>query len=317
MDLIVNVILVPSKKYPTLKKAVTQASAPFAGDKTNRVTTIVVGEGEHLIDGNYLEIPSTMKIVGDSRVPKEKIVVMGGIWWNALQGNLHLQHLTLRQAKQHGVWGCSSFTMDDVVVERSTFSGVFVMDTGVVGRCTNVEVRFCKWSGVLVNRGASMTLVGPNTKVHDNCTGGITTSYGLSVSANSSIQLVSPLTKETVSINNGGGGNWGGDINQIVTVPLQNDEVILVPLMKTFVVKSPRTLQQRLAPVPTAKTPNAPPSVRVPKRWVKAIVSPTPKKSPKTAPTAKTPNAPPSVRVPKRWVKATVSSTPKKSPKTL
>jgi hypothetical protein len=41
--------------------------------------------------------------------------------------------------------------------------------------------------------------------------------------ANTTIQLVSPLTKEQVSLDNGGGGNWGaedygGDINQIKTI---------------------------------------------------------------------------------------------------
>ena len=37
----------------------------------------------------------------------------------------------------------------------------------------------------------------------------------------STIQLVSPLTKEQVAIDNGGGGNWGArgaDINQIKTI---------------------------------------------------------------------------------------------------
>ena len=47
--------------------------------------------------------------------------------------------------------------------------------------------------------------------------------YGLSVfSSSSTIQLVAPLTKEQVAIDNGGGGNWGvshgADINQIKTI---------------------------------------------------------------------------------------------------
>jgi len=48
--------------------------------------------------------------------------------------------------------------------------------------------------------------------------------YGLDVtgSSSSTIQLVFPLTKEQVAIDNGGAGNWGarcgGDINQIKTV---------------------------------------------------------------------------------------------------
>ena len=45
------------------------------------LTTIVLGEGEHQIDGNesYLVIESAMNIVGDPVLPKEKIVVVGGI----------------------------------------------------------------------------------------------------------------------------------------------------------------------------------------------------------------------------------------------
>ena len=44
----------------------------------------------------------------------------------------------------------------------------------------------------------------------------------MSTSPSSTIQLVSPLTKEQVSLDNGGGGNWGagykGDIHQIKTI---------------------------------------------------------------------------------------------------
>jgi hypothetical protein len=58
--------------------------------------------------------------------------------------------------------------------------------------------------------------------VHHNCTDGDSDKYGLTVyGASATIQLVSPLTKEHVSLDNGGGGNWGaafgGDINQIKT----------------------------------------------------------------------------------------------------
>jgi hypothetical protein len=106
------------------------------------LTTIVVGKGEHQIDGDYLEISSTMNIVGDPGVAKEEIVVVGGIWFEkGIQGNCHLQDLTLRQAKGDGVEGRSSFTMDDVLVEQCGYSGVYAVGTGVVSRCTNMEVR--------------------------------------------------------------------------------------------------------------------------------------------------------------------------------
>ena len=70
--------------------------------------------------------------MGDSRVAKEEIVVLGGILFaKGIQGKCHLQHLTLRQAKS-GVYGESSFTMDDVLVEQCGRHGVFASGTGVV-----------------------------------------------------------------------------------------------------------------------------------------------------------------------------------------
>jgi hypothetical protein len=67
-------------------------------------------------------------------------------------------------------------------------------------------------------------LIGAKTTVHHNCTSARSIDYGLKVcgSSSSTIQLVSPLTKQQVSLDNGGGGNWGakdgGDIHQIKTI---------------------------------------------------------------------------------------------------
>jgi len=183
--------------------------------------TILLGKGAHEVYGvEYEHISSVVNIVGDPGVERKDIVIMGGIWFKeGIPGNCHLQHLTLRQAKECGVYGWSSFTMDDVLVEQCNLSGVYAYGTGVVGRCTNVEVRQCGWSGVAANDGASITLIGAKTTVHHNCTKGNSILYGLDVYGSSStIQLVSPLTKEEVSKDNGGGGNWRAetesDINQ-------------------------------------------------------------------------------------------------------
>ena len=192
--------------------------------KEKRFPTIVLGKGEHQINDYYLEIPSAMNIVGDSRVAKEKIVVVGGIEFKKrIQGNCHLQHLTLRQAEVDGVFGLSSFTMEDVVVEQCNGYGVVASGTGVVARCTNVEVHQCPLSGITASHGASITLIGAKTSVHNNCTDEWSDDYGLKVRRSSStIQLVHPLTKNIVSTDNAGGGNWGatfgGDIHQIKTI---------------------------------------------------------------------------------------------------
>jgi hypothetical protein len=204
----------------TLREAVIRV------DQDCRITTILLGEGEHVVDGRYLEIPSAMKIVGRPGVAKKDIEVVGGIKINAgTVGNVHLANMTICDSKSIGVNARSSFTMENVVVERCGFDGVVADGAAVVGKCTNVEVRQCENSGLIASMGASMTLVGAKTTVHHNCTseGSGYRSYGLQVyGPSSTIQLVSPLTKETVSIDNGGGGNCGvnfeADIGQIKTV---------------------------------------------------------------------------------------------------
>ena len=203
-----------AKQCTTLKDAVKKVH------EQPSLTTIVLGKGHHKVkvgqsftnDSKSLKIASVMQIVGDPRVVKEDIIVACGIMLEKeIQGNCHLQHLTLRQAKETGVLGLSSFTMDEVLVEQCGGYGVVAFGTGVVGRCTDVEVRQCGFSGVSASDGASITLIGAKTTVHHNCTKANSRSYGLLVSGSSSstIQLVAPLTKEQVATDNGGGGNWG------------------------------------------------------------------------------------------------------------
>jgi hypothetical protein len=195
-----------------------------------RFSKIVLGKGKHQIDLDFLEISSAMNIVGDPSVTKSEIVVVGGIKFvKGIQGNCHLQHLTLRQAEECGVDGRSSFTMDDVLVEQCEGCGVRAYGTGVVGRLTNVEIRQCGEDGVVANRSAitlndvevhhcgldgvrairgAITLTG-KTKVHHNCT---EHGYGLHVCTDdATIQLVSPLTKEQVSYDNHENYNWGAN----------------------------------------------------------------------------------------------------------
>ena len=77
---------------------------------------------------------------------------------------------------------------------------------------SNCQVSHSKYSGVIVEDGL-MTMNGSGTSIHNNATSGDSRCYGLSTSnddSSASIHLVSPLTKESVSINNGGGGNCGG-----------------------------------------------------------------------------------------------------------
>ena len=211
-----------------------------------RLTTIVMGKGEHPIQGRFLKLVSTINIVGDPNVPKEEVVVVGGIdihLKKEIQGNVHLEHMVIRQvpggqAKGNGVFAGehSSFTIKDVIVENCPARGVVAIGQGAVGLCTNVEVRQCGMSGVLVHYGAKIVLAGAETKIHQNALLGYPMHYGLSVLGSSAtIHLVVPLTKERVSMCNSGGGNWGGtdydgNINHIkrCVAPLTRDMLRVV-----------------------------------------------------------------------------------------
>ena len=59
--------------------------------------------------------------------------------------------------------------------------------------------------------GGLMTIDGSGTTIHHNCTNSVMgDDYGLKTYSSSSIHLASSLTIETISKNNGGGGNHGG-----------------------------------------------------------------------------------------------------------
>jgi hypothetical protein len=207
----------------TLKTALKRAM------KDRRYHTIFVGKGEHQVKASadrtkWLHIDFPITIVGKGE--KNEVVVVGGFKIEeGVQGNVHLQNMTIRHLNDTGVDGKSPFTLEDVIVEQCGQHGVFAKGTACVARCTNVEVRQCNMSGMVASSGA-ITLMGAKTTVHHNCIYGYSGASGLHVSnADSKIQLVHPLTKESVATDNQGGGNWdadyGANIKQILTIPAE------------------------------------------------------------------------------------------------
>ena len=92
-----------------------------------------------------------------------------------------LSSATPDTASSEGVWcdGESSFTIEDVLVEQCGIdsSDVLASGTSGVGRCANVKVRQCGYSGVHAEYGASITLIGAKTTMHHNCTKGHSDHY--------------------------------------------------------------------------------------------------------------------------------------------
>merc|ERR1712166_636986 len=94
-------------------------------------------------------------------------------------------------------------------IEKSENCGVCVQGTKR-NTMSNCQVSHSKSSGVRVYDGL-ITINGSGTSIHNNVTSGNSRSYGMyTYTSSGSIHLVSPLTKESVSIYNGGGGNYGG-----------------------------------------------------------------------------------------------------------
>ena len=79
----------------------------------------------------------------------------------------------------------------------------------------NCNVSHSKRSGLYVYNRGLMTIDGNATTIHHNNTSG--GCYGLFTYDSSSIHLVSPLTKEMISMNNNGGQNYVGKIQTIRT----------------------------------------------------------------------------------------------------
>jgi ankyrin repeat protein/uncharacterized protein YoxC len=172
----------------------------------------VLGPGDHVVkrsedDKNYLHIKCPVNIVGSPKVlDKSKIVVVGGFYITA--NGAHVEHLTIRHKKGYGVYGKSSCTLTDLMIDQCVY-GVFADGSDVVLNCTNIMVSKSIYSGVVAYDGGTIILRGNRTLITDNCLDGDSWHYGLDVSGPSSkIQIVSPLT--AISKGNKGGGNWGG-----------------------------------------------------------------------------------------------------------
>jgi hypothetical protein len=192
--------------------------------KENDIKEIFLLNGEHtieiykeedwqgeMIDTNLLVIDFPVTIIGES---KDGCSIIGGLWMEGKkEDDVNVKHLTISQSKGHGVDGNyrMSFHLFHLNIEMSGGDGVSVNSTKR-NTMSNCQVSHSKKSGVEAGYDGLITINGSGTSIHNNVTGGDSWCYGLATSSSSSsIHLVSPLTKENVSINNGGGGNYGGD----------------------------------------------------------------------------------------------------------
>ena len=178
---------------------------------------LLIADGIHDQQGRYIEIDFPLTIVGES---KAGCTIIGGLKMaGKIKDDVNVKHLTVSQSKGSGVngWFGMAFHLFHVNIEKSGGNGICVGDTKR-NTMSNCQVSHSKCSGVFV-WGGLMTMDGSGTSIHNNVTGGHSLRYGLHTrNSTSSIHLVSPLTKESISINNGGAGNYNS-IGTIKTIP--------------------------------------------------------------------------------------------------
>tara|TARA_B100000795_G_scaffold261994_1_gene239382 strand:+ start:87 stop:968 length:882 start_codon:yes stop_codon:yes gene_type:complete len=207
----------------SLKKALIEA------EQNTSITIIVLENGIHKIETyndeewgnrnrNMIDIDIPITIIGESRI---NCIVIGGF---NIKGNVKntvsINNMTIRESLYSGVEGFSkaaSFLLDNVCIDRCAYHGVSVSETNR-NQMTNCEISNSGDSGLRVYDG-TILIKGKKTTIHHNRSGNKGRSfYGMKTSTSSSIiQLIAPLTKESISTDNGGGGNWGGE-GTIVTI---------------------------------------------------------------------------------------------------
>ena len=110
-----------------------------------------------------------------------------------------------------------SFLCKDMTFTQCRSYGVAAWNTK--GRLINCVITQCRECGIRCYENALIGLEGDQTKVDGNGKSGSSSRYGLyTYSTSSIIHLLFPLTKESVSTNNQGGGNYNSKKGTIETV---------------------------------------------------------------------------------------------------
>ena len=132
---------------------------------------------------------------------------------NKSDGIVEINNLKIKGGRGYGLKadGGMNVIMRGCSVEECQDNGVEAYEVDI--SCDDLQVVGCGQSGVYVVSSAqgttTITLSGQGTTIQRNGTKGRILDYGLKAANNScKIYLVAPLTKEQISTNNSGGGNW-------------------------------------------------------------------------------------------------------------
>jgi archaellum component FlaF (FlaF/FlaG flagellin family) len=187
----------------------------FKKAKKQNKKFIYFENGIHEEKGKTIVVDFPVTIIGASR---DRCIFRGG-FTIAIEGeendNVAITDLTICEAKEVGVAVAGASVQLNNVAVNLCEHGV-VVSLSQRNTMTDCKISNSGYSGLAVCNGGLMTIDGDGTTIHDNCTDERSQNYGLDTGfidayTPSSIIIKSPLTKESISTNNGGGGNWGGE----------------------------------------------------------------------------------------------------------
>ena len=204
----------PNSNYASLQSLLDHLEQLHSKESSGNVPSLLfIEEGEYVnvAEEEYVKMKIPLSIYG-AGCEKTTLVGVGLlIRGSKSDGSVVIEDLTVQKSTQNGL--CAVNGMNLIVrrckVEMCQSHGVYAFNAYI--SCDDVQVVGCVYSGVCAHRGGTVKLSGANTRIEGNVTGGHSRYYGLHTHGSSAkIQIVTPLTKDTISINNGGGGNWGG-----------------------------------------------------------------------------------------------------------
>jgi hypothetical protein len=181
--------------------------------KKEGIGILFLKSGVHDEEGEEVVIDFALNVVGEN---KDDVKIRAGLKITGKEEeDVFFTDFTVTGAMGDGVHGYQGAAMHlkNVRGEKCGESGVRV-DWTTRNTMTDCNVNNNKQCGVFVCNGGCMVIDGSATTIHHNVTDGDSGTYGLEAQDGSSIHLKS-LTKESISTNNGGGGNYGGDIKTI------------------------------------------------------------------------------------------------------
>ena len=183
--------------------------ARMKANEEKTVKLILLKEGIYDLEKNVI-IKCPISIHGAGQ---NKTIIQGkGI---AIRGTkeekkrVNMQDFTMKGSSEFGLYNENglSFLCTRMTFTQCGYTGVYAQNTK--GRLINCVITQCGGNGIICMGYALIELEGSQTKVDGNVISG--GGYGLyTYSTSSTIHLLFPLTKESVSTNNHGAGNYGG-----------------------------------------------------------------------------------------------------------